>query len=80
LDPLGNMPNKLLRPVDRSMVKQDLRALRKLLTKLLKTFDDGRCVNLPFDHIGYQLIGTFQKASHIQPATMTRSRDRNDCT
>jgi len=56
------MPNKLVRPVDRRIVKEDIRALGKLLAKLLKTFDNSRGVNFPFDHIGDQLIVTFQKA------------------
>jgi hypothetical protein len=46
----------------RSIIKEDIRSLVKLLTKLLKTVDDGRCVNFSFDHIGYQLIVAFQKA------------------
>ena len=56
------MRNKLLRSVYRSIVKEDIRSLVKLLTHLLKTFDNGRGINFPFDHIGYQLIVALQKA------------------
>ena len=47
--------------MDRSIIKEDIRALGKLLAELLKTLDNSRGVHFSFDHIGHELIVVFQK-------------------
>lgn len=74
------MLNQLLRPVYRSMVKEDLWALVQLLTKVLKTFDNEGCSTFPFDQVGPPCIIALQKTSDMQPSPMIRSGSGNNCT